>query len=198
MKKLILTLSAVSLAAVLTGCKANTDKISTTAQPSASASPTVTTVLPDSGMPDHIDGLTDGMDAQNATDGVLPSMTVMPETAGVTSMDKAKRVVEQIEDELERLSEVEDAEVILAGNKAAVALSFDSQYKAGLDDRLRGIVKERIASVVSGISTIAVTTDDTIRSTLESLGEKLEDMSDLNALESDLDAVIKKINGVSA
>lgn len=198
MKKLILTLSAFSLAAVLTGCKANTDKISATAQPSASASPTVTTVLPDSGMPDHIDGLTDGMDAQNATDGVLPSMTVMPETAGVTSMDKAKRVVEQIEDELERLSEVEDAEVILAGNKAAVALSFDSQYKAGLDDRLRGIVKERIASVVSGISTIAVTTDDTIRSTLESLGEKLEDMSDLNALESDLDAVIKKINGVSA
>lgn len=198
MKKLILTLSAVSLAAVMTGCKANTDKISATAQPSASASPTVTTVLPDSGMPDRIDGLTDGMDAQNATDGVLPSMTVMPEIAGVTSMDKAKRVVEQIEDELERLSEVEDAEVILAGNKAAVALSFDSQYKAGLDDRLRGIVKERIASVVSGISTIAVTTDDTIRSTLESLGEKLEDMSDLNALESDLDAVIKKINGVSA
>ena len=196
MKKLILGVTALTVAAALTGCKSDDGQLTATSQPTstATATPSVTAVMP----ADGAEGMLDGEGAQNATDGVLPGTTVLPETAGVTSMDKAKRVVEQIEDELERLSEVEDAEVILAGNKAAVALSFDSQYKAGLDDRLRGIVKERIASVVSGISTIAVTTDDTIRSTLESLGEKLEDMSDLNALESDLDAVIKKINGVSA
>lgn len=196
MKKLFLTLSALTLAAAMTGCKASDGKITATSQPTASAtaSPSVTTVLPaetsDAGM--------DGEGAQNGTDGVLPSMTAMPETAGVTSMDKAKRVIEQIEDELERLSEVKDAEVVLAGNKAAVALDFDDQYKGGLDDRLRGVVKERIAGVVSGISTVAITADETVMDALESLGERLDTLSDMSALQSDLDAIIKKINSASA
>ena len=92
---------------------------------------------------------------------------MIPESTGVTSMDKAKRVIEQIEDELERLSEVDDAEVVIAGNKAAVGLEFDDQYKAGVDDRLRKIVKERIDSVISGISTVAVTADKGIMDAIE-------------------------------
>ena len=128
----------------------------------------------------------------------MPGSTVMPESTGVTSMDKARRVIEQIEEELERLSEVDDAEVIIAGNKAAVGLEFDDQYKAGLDDRLRGIVKERIDGVISGISTVAITTDEAIMDAIESLGERLDTMSDMTALQSDLDAIIKKINGANA
>lgn len=196
MKKLILTLSALTLAAAMTGCKANDGKITVTSQPTgtASASPSVTAVLP----ADGTDGMMDGEGAQNGTDGVLPAVSALPETAGVTSMDKARRVIEQIEDELERLSEVEDAEVVLAGNKAAVALAFDDQYKGGLDDRLRGIVKERIAGVVSGVSTVAITADESVMETIESLGERLDILSDMSALESNLDAIIRKINGVSA
>lgn len=196
MKKLILTLSALTLAAVMTGCKTNDGKITVTSEPTstATASPSVTAVLP----ADGADGMMDGEGAQNGADGVLPANTVLPETAGVTSMDKAKRVIEQIEDELERLSEVEDAQVVLAGNKAAVALSFDDQYKGGLDDRLRSIVKERIAGVVSGVSNVAITADETVMEAIESLGERLDTLTDMSALESDLDAIIKKINGVSA
>ena len=113
-------------------------------------------------------------------------------------MDKAKRVIEQIEDELERLSEVEDAEVIIAGNKAAVALEFDDQYKAGVDERLRKIIKERIDSVISGISTVAITADKTVMEAIDSLGNRLDTMADMTALENDLDAIIKKINGANA
>jgi hypothetical protein len=131
-------------------------------------------------------------------DGILPGSTMIPESTGVTSMDKAKRVIEQIEDELERLSEVDDAEVVIAGNKAAVGLEFDDQYKAGVDDRLRKIVKERIDSVISGISTVAVTADKGIMDAIESLGERLDTMADMSALENDLDAIIRKINGANA
>ena len=197
MKKTLLTLSALSLALMLGSCRAKQDMTSATSQPTTSASPTAspqTTMI----VPGTTDGTTDTMDGANALDGVLPDSTMIPESTGVTSMDKAKRVIEQIEDELERLSEVDDAEVIIAGNKAAVALEFDDQYKAGVDDRLRKIIKERIDGVISGISTIAVTADNGIMDTIESLGERLDTMSDMNALESDLDAIIRKINGTNA
>ena len=129
---------------------------------------------------------------------IVPDATVIPESTGVTSTDKARRVIEQIEEELERLSEVDDAEVIIAGNKAAVALEFDDQDRSGIDARLRGIVKERIDSVISGISTVAITADETVMDAIESLGERLDTMSDMAALQSDLDAIIKKINGMNA
>ncbi len=214
MKKTLLTLSALSLSVMLSGCTSASDMTTATQQPtstaSTTASPNVTTVLPGEG--DGVDGMdgtmdnsgtgsmdgSGGMNGENGTDGVQPSSTVIPESTGVTSMDKAKRVIEQIEEELERLSEVDDAEVVIAGNKAAVGLEFDDQYKAGLDDRLRKIVKERIDGVISGISTVAITADEGVMDAIESLGERLETMSDMTALQSDLDAIIKKINGMNA
>lgn len=220
MKKTLLTLSALSLSLMLSGCTSASDMTTATQQPSSTASttasPNVTTVLPGAGS--GVDGGTmdnggtgtmdnsgigsmdgsGGMNGENGANGGQPSSTVIPESTGVTSMDKAKRVIEQIEEELERLSEVDDAEVVIAGNKAAVGLEFDDQYKTGLDDRLRKIVKERIDGVISGISTVAITTDEGVMDAIESLGERLETMSDMTALQSDLDAIIKKINGMNA
>lgn len=207
MKKALLTLTALALLTTLTGCTSSTDQSTATSQPTstatATASPEVTTVIPGT-MDGMMDGMTNGtgttdtMEGGNGTDGVMPDSTIMPESTGVTSMDKARRVIEQIEEELERLSEVDDAEVVIAGNKAAVGLDFDDQYRGGLDDRLRGIVKERIDGVISGISTIAITADEGVMDAIESLGERLETMADMSALQSDLDAIIKKINGASA
>ena len=200
MKKMLLTLTALSLTLTLTSCKSAKDMVTATSEPmsTASATPNVTTVQPGAtnGLMD--DMMDDAMDGTNGMDGILPNSTVIPESTGVTTMDKAKRVIEQIEDELERLSEVDDAEVVIAGNKAAVGLEFDDQYKAGLDDRLRGIVKDRIDSVISGISTVAITADETVMDAIESLGERLDTMSDMTALQSDLDAIIRKINGLNA
>ena len=200
MKKMLLTLTALSLTLTLTSCKSAKDMVTATSEPmsTASATPNVTTVQPGAtnGLMDGM--MDDAMDGTNGMDGILPNSTVIPESTGVTTMDKAKRVIEQIEDELERLSEVEDAEVVIAGNKAAVGLEFDDQYKAGLDDRLRGIVKDRIDSVISGISTVAITADETVMDAIESLGERLDTMSDMAALQSDLDAIIHKINGLNA
>ena len=200
MKKMLLTLTALSLTLALTSCKSAKDMVTATSEPmsTASATPNVTTVQPGAtnGLMDGM--MDDAMDGANGMDGILPNSTVIPESTGVTTMDKAKRVIEQIEDELERLSEVDDAEVVIAGNKAAVGLEFDDQYKAGLDDRLRGIVKDRIDSVISGISTVAITADETVMDAIESLGERLDTMSDMTALQSDLDAIIRKINGLNA
>lgn len=198
MKKTLLILLGVL---ALTGCTSDADINTATQSPTAtqSASPSEmpfrspeVSTDPGAGMMDGVtDGLTDGMD-------MTPGATDMPESTGVTSIDKAGRIVEQIEDELERLSEVDDAQVIIAGNKAAVALEFDDQYLGGIDDRLRGIVKERIDNVISGVKTIAITTDENIMEAIESLGDRLDTVSDMNALQQDVDAVIRKINGAAA
>ena len=200
MKKILLTLSLLSAALMMTACTTGPDMTTATNSPA----PTTTTfpdMLPEAtGMlPDLQEGMDDmGEAAGDMVDSLTGQPTAVPESTGVTSMDKARRVVEQIEDELERLSEVDDAQVVIAGNKAAVALEFDDQYKAGIDDRLRGIVKERIDSVINGVSTIAITSDPAIMDALESLGEKLETMSDMTALQTDLDAIIRKINSAQA
>ena len=203
-KKTLMTLSVLALSCMLTGCKSATDMTTATSQPTNTASPTpnVTAVAPQT--TDTMEGAMDGMmdDAENMIDGaadvLVPGSTVIPESTGVTTMDKAKRVIEQIEEELERLSEVDDAEVVIAGNKAAVGIEFDDQYQAGLNDRLRKVIRDRIGSVVSGISTVAITADETVMDAIESLGERLETMSDMASLQSDLDAIIRKINGMSA
>ncbi len=198
MKKTLLVLLS---ALFLTGCTTGADMTTITSEPTASPTmqpTTVPTAQPTDGMTDGamdstMDGIMDGVDGM--TDGLTPGTmsTDVPESTGVTSIRKVENIIEQVEDELERLSEVDDAQVILAGNKAAVALEFDDQYKAGIDDRLRGIVKERIDSVISGISTIAITADETLMDAIEALGDSLSSVSDMAALQRDVDALIKKI-----
>lgn len=198
MKRILLSLTLAAGTLAMTACTTGPDMTAATNTPPAATAtvepiPDVTEVLPGTGM-DVTDSTTDMQD-----DGMaFPNATNMPESTGVTSMDKARRAIEQIEDELERLSEVDDAQVVIAGNKAAVALEFDDQYRGGVDDRLRGIVKERIESVISGISTIAVTADSAIMDALESLGDRLEGTADMTALQNDLDAVIRKIENARA
>lgn len=202
MKKTILILMMALGLLTLSACTSSTDMVTATSSPTSTATqtptPTVQTILPDS-MPDAIIDGTDSMDGAGMTDGAsMPAVTHVPESTGVTSMDRARRVVEQIEDELERLSEVDDAQVIIAGSKAAVGLEFDDQYKGGVDERLQKIVRERIDSIISGISTIAVTADEGIMDAIESLGDRLDTMSDMAALENDVEAIIRKIEGARA
>ena len=190
MKKTLLTLTLLASALTLCACATTTDMATATTppgttQPVMDMLPTATGVIPqttDDMMPDILPDPTS-------------SSTTVPESTGVTSMDKVRRAVEQIEDELERLSEVDDAQVVIAGNRAAVALEFDDQYKGGIDQRLRDIVQERIDSVISGVTDVAITADATLMDALDTLGERLTTMSDMNALQSDLDAIIRKITG---
>lgn len=196
MKKTLLTLTLLTGALSMTACTTATDMVTATNSPAPTVSATeYATDFPQQ-LPMETGMLPQVQDGMNEMlEGMTGQPTAVPEATGVTSMEKARRVVEQIEDELERLSEVDDAQVVIAGNKAAVALEFDDQYQGGIDDRLRGIVKERIDSVISGVTDVSITSDATIMDALETLGERLETMSDMTALQSDLDAIIRRIEG---
>lgn len=188
-KTLYGTCLLAATALLLTGC-------ATGAEPNPSPSPSATvsqqpTNTPDatnSAMPDA-----SGMPDASVVPGGEPMTS--PAVEGVTTVTDARKAIEQIEDELERLSEVEDAQVVIVGNTAAVALKFDSQYKGGIDDRLRKIIEERVNGVLTGVNVIEVTDDTGLLEELDKLGDRLDGAADMSELQSELDTIIRKITG---
>ncbi|MBQ8655435.1 MAG: YhcN/YlaJ family sporulation lipoprotein [Clostridia bacterium] len=193
MKKTLLALSLTAAAGMmLTSCAAGMEP-TPSASPSASPTVTVTNVpaaepetMPDSGADSPM--------------GLLPDESASPDPTaeGVTSVSDARKAVESIEDELEKLSEVDNAQVMLAGNTAVVALEFDDQYQGGLDDRLREIVRERVNGVISGVSVIEITDDLGLMGELEKLGDSLDGAADMDSLRSEMEKIIQRITGGSA
>ena len=182
------TLVAACLAALtglmLTGCAAGTE-------PTPSPSPSAAVSPSPSVQPEATTGTMPDTSA-----GVMPEGTgLVPEEEGVTTAADARRAVEAIEDELERLSEVKDAQVVIAGDTAVVALTFDSQYQGGLDERMREIVRERIDGVVKGIKTVEITEDTDLMTELEKLGDRLDGEADMAEIRRELDTLINRITG---
>ena len=188
MKKILATLTLMMLCAAMTACTATANDMPMT---NTTAPMLNTTTAPTN----LIDGVENVLLPDATGDLTDPATTEDPEVTGVTTVSTARRAMEQIEDELERLSEVSDAEVVLAGNSAAVALEFDSQYKGGIDERLTEIVKERIGGVISGVTNVAVTDDAALMDQLETLGERLDAASDMADIQTELNAIIKEIQG---
>jgi len=174
---------------LLTGCasesKAMTDPATT--PPAASASPSPSTA-PTGDMPgaDLTTDMPDGLS--------VPMASRQPEAQGVTSVQDARKAMEQIEDELEKLSEVDDAQVVIAGNDAAIALEFEPEYMAGIDQRIRDIVRERLDGVITGVTNLAITDDIALLDELEALGDRLNSATDMADIQNELNAVINRIN----
>lgn len=193
MKKTFLAASLMAAAGImLTACSTGAEPMATT---SPSTAPTTLVTTSPSTQPEATQdvGTDDPM-------GLLPdeSASPDPQAEGVTSVTDARKAVETIEDELEKLSEVDDAQVVLIGNTAAVALEFDDQYQGGIDDRLREIIKERVDGVISGVNVIEITDDMGLMDELEKLGDRLDSATDMEGLRTELDAIIQKITGRQA
>ena len=112
MKRTLLQAAALLVCALaLTACAAESEPMTSpsptagtaTAQPSASAQPSPS-------------------DMATQTAG----QTESPMAMGVQDADMARRAAEELKNELEQLSEVTDAKVVIAGQQAAVGLTFDA------------------------------------------------------------------------
>ena len=164
MKKgwMLLGISVLSLTA-LTGCTSSADTL-----PSPSPSATMTT----SASPEA---------TLSPTVSIAPAVTVSPDMestpAGVNSVEDARRISETVSDEVEKLSEVDEAEAIVAGNIALVGVKYDSQYQGGMTERLKEMVQERVELVDKTVTTVHVTDDGEMMTRIAELREKLDDMN---------------------
>lgn len=188
MKRTLWTLAlSLSAGALLTSCATGTEPTTTT---SPSASPSATVTFSPTAQPES---------TENIEDMMLPDKdTASTADAGATTAEDAGRAAEAIEEELKNLSEVTDAQVVLIGDTAAVALKFDSQYQGGLDERMCKIVKERVDGAISGVKVVEITEDEGIMDELKKLGDRLDPSADLTELRTELEGIIHRITGDNA
>lgn len=82
---------------------------------------------------------------------------------------------ENVSDEVEKLSEIKDAEAVVAGNIALVGIEYDAQYQGGLTQRLMEMVKSRVETIDKSITTVHVTDDKAMVDKISKLEDKLDD-----------------------
>ena len=164
MKKgwMLLGISVLSLTA-LTGCTSSADTM-----PSPSPSATMSaTARPSATTPPAV--------------SMAPAVTVSPDPAGVpagiNTVEDSRRVSERVSEEVEKLSEIGEAEALVAGNIALVGVKFDSQYQGGLTDRVKEMVQDRVDMVDKTVTTVHVTDDGEMMTRIAELREKLDDMN---------------------
>ena len=189
---------------VLTGCAAgNASGTTATTAPIVTNSPMATstaqagaaTMTPDMS-PDVNMGMAGGMAAGSAASGVNSAANT---AGGMNTMTPAQagRTAERIKEAVERLSEIDDAEVVIDSNsRVAVAVEFDDQYSAGLDDRMKQMIVDAVKKVDDGLTEIEITDDSTLYAQIKSLGERMAKATGLNELASDFGDLWNRITGM--
>ena len=159
---------------LMTGCTSSADTLPSPS-PSASTTPSNTPMVslgPTATMAPSMDdaGMPQGsMPGDTAASAANPNAT-----AGVNSVEDAERVSDRVTDEVEKLSELDDAEAVVAGNIALVGIQYDAQYQGGLTDRLKQMVEDRVDMVDKTITTVHVTDNAEQVKKIAQLREKLD------------------------
>ena len=202
MKKGILALLCIVMAGmVLGGCAARTASGTTaTAAPIVTNSPMATTNAPMNGAtasPDMSPDMNNGaaMGAQTGTTAGAANGTGMNGNSAMTPA-QAGRLAEQIAEAVERISEISDAEVVIdSGSRVLVAVEFEDQYQAGLDDRMKQMIVQAVQKVDDGLTDIEITDDDTLYGQVKGLGERLANATGLDELADDFGDLWDRITG---
>lgn len=185
MKKWFLALLCLAVAGMaLTGCASGNAT-------GVSATPTPTNTSPVT------------MNTPSPSPTASPMATMSPEaTDGMMNADaaamtpaEAGRLAEQIAEAVERISEVDEAEVIVHNERVLVAVEFDDQYSAGLDDRMKQTIVEAVQGVDEGLNDVEVTDDDTLYGQVKGLAERVANVTGLDELADDFGDLWDRIVG---
>jgi len=168
LKKKLGTLMVLSVACMglFSACTSNADAVPNPA-PTANTAGKVTTAPMATTSPD-------------ATMDVMPMPTASAEPATVgaaNTVDDAKRISQRVEDEVDKLSEVDDAEAVVIGNIALVGVSYDSQYQGGMTDRLKKMITERVEMTDKTITAVHVTDDSALYKSIAELNDMMDDVN---------------------
>ena len=213
MKKGLMILLCIAMAGmVLSGCAARnmsgttataapivTNSPMATAQPGTAMSPGVTegTVAGIGGTTNGTTGATGASGMTGTTDTMDNSMMARSANAAGMTPAQADRLAENVADAVERISEIDDAEVVIdSDNRVLVAVEFDDQYNAGLDDRMKEMIVQAVQKVDDGLTDVEITDDDTLYGQVKSLGDRLAKATGLDELADDFGDLWDRITGM--
>lgn len=86
---------------------------------------------------------------------------------------QAGQLAEKIAQAVQQISEIDEAQVVVNNDRALVAVRFDAQYNAGLDDRMKQQITETVQKVDDGLKDVEITDDDTLYGQIKGLGERV-------------------------
>ena len=201
MKKRFMALMCVIAAGMaLSGCAAgNASGTTATAAPIVTNSPMPTqqaqTQLPATMTPDMSPEANAGAGV-GTTAGTMLNPTIGGSTASGMTPAQADKLAEQIEESVERLSEIDDAEAVIHDDRVLVAVEFDDQYSAGLDERMKDMIMEAVKKVDDGLTKIEITDDSTIYGQIKSLGDRFAKATGLDELADDFGDLWNRITGM--
>lgn len=175
MKRILVTLLISLLGlGLFTACTSNADTLPQTSPMTSAAPSTAPTNMPQTSMEPSVSmspSATEGVpDAMGMKDG---QTTETMNNGGVNTVEDAKRVADQISEEVEKLSEIDDAETVVAGNIAIVAIEYDDQYQGGLTDRLKDMITERVEIIDKAVTSVHVTDTKEMVQLVDELHNKL-------------------------
>lgn len=177
---LVLTLSLLALA--LVGCAAgNANTMGQTNSPAATFTPGVATTQPS----DTMAPTTSMAPAQDQTNIGMANGATSGATATMTPADAGK-LADKIAEAVEHISEIDEAEVIVEDSRALVAVKFDDQYSAGLDERMKQLITETVRKTDETITDVRITDDDTLYGQVKSLAERVGKATGLDELADDI------------
>lgn len=186
MKKWILALLCmIAVGTTLSGCSAGTANTlnpttaPATTQPAATMSATNSPEATASPM---------SSSSPMAQESAAPQSSMTPAQAG--------QMAERISEAVERLSEIDDAEVIVYDDRVLVAVEFDDQYNAGLDDRMKQMITEKVQEVEKTLTRVEITNDETLYGQVKSFGERLGKATGFDELADDFGDLWNRITGM--
>ena len=100
------------------------------------------------------------------------------------TLEESRKASENMEENIDLLSEIDDASVVAIGNQALVGVEFEKQYQGGLDDRIRKMILSRIQMVSKGVTELYITDDASVREKIDALADRLETATSLPQITS--------------
>ena len=142
-----------------------------------------------------------GTNSTSGASGTTDTMdnNMMPGSNQATDMTPAEadRLAERVEEAVERISEIGDAEAVIdSDSRVVIAVEFDEQYKAGLDDRMKEMITEAVQKVDEKLTDVQITDDSTIYGQVKSLGERLAKATGLDEMADDFGDLWDRITGM--
>lgn len=196
MKKSILILLCISLlAAVLSGCAAgNANTMSATKAPAVTATPQQPAMTPMNTIaPAMTSAPTDAGLMSSAPDDAAAGVNAGAD-GGMTPAEAGK-LAERIAEAVERISEIDDAEVVVRDQRALIAVEFDDQYSAGLDERMKKQITEAAQKIDKNLTEVEITDDSTLYGQVKSLAERIGKATGFDELTEDIGDLWDRVTG---
>lgn len=202
-KTMMALLMILAAALALSGCAANASGTTATAAPIVTNTPMAAATMAPAASPAADAGMTGTSDANNAagmtgTGGMTGGSSANTAVSSSASMTPAEagRLAERVAEAVERISEIDDAEVVISDDRVLVAVEFDDQYAAGLDERMKKMITDAVQKVDDGLTDISITDDNTLYGQVKSLGQRLAKATGFDELADDFGDLWDRITGM--